>query len=86
MALEFYMGLRRAPLARQVDIYATAAPPIVVAMDGRLDESDPPTVGAALYDAVTRTRRALVAEVDRDWWLGGHTRNSFLDWWSRPEF
>ena len=70
-ALAYYRALQQADLRRVVHIWGAAKKPIVVATDGRVDDSAPPSIAFVVHDCETGARRAgcavLTPQLQRAW-------------------
>jgi hypothetical protein len=50
-------------MSREIQLYRSNLPPLVIASDGRLDEKSPASIAVLLVDLLDGTRWAMVAEV-----------------------
>ena len=62
-ALQYYVELQDLPLARRVRIWGAQRPPVVIATDGRVDDSAPASVAYVAHDLHTGVKRAGYAVV-----------------------
>ena len=62
-SFQFFKQLMRVPLRRECSLWAQRGKPIIIASDGRLDESGPASFAVLAIDLETKERRAWLAEL-----------------------
>ena len=62
-SFEFFKQLMQFPLRRECSLWASRSPPIVIASDGRLDDSGPASFAVLALDLRSGVRRAWIAEL-----------------------
>ena len=65
-AFRYFEDVMRLPLRRECLLWARRQRPLVVASDGRLDESAPASIATSVVDPETGSRRALLAAIPDD--------------------
>ena len=62
-ALEYFLDIQGISLRREIPLYQKSRPPLVVASDGRLDDSGPPTIATLIFDPENGSKVGLVATI-----------------------